>query len=275
MIRRISWWGAAAVAIVLAIQLSTREPPSAPTPAAAVVGEPPARTSSPVPPRAPRQPERASGGDERPPVDEALQLADAASAPPSAAAPDRARRFVFDCGSGVVFSVRTLGAEATLSSAQALGAEVVTLQQMESDAGARYSRGDVSYSSRGGLATFEIRDRVYADCTSSPGAAQTAAALRRGPIFRARGNEPSWLLEVSQERIELATDLGTRRVDFPYREPTLAGNRTTYRTFSGSQELNVVIDRIPCNDTMSGEPFEAIVTVTFENRTYHGCGQAP
>jgi uncharacterized membrane protein len=41
------------------------------------------------------------------------------------------------------------------------------------------------------------------------------------------------------------------------------------------QEFNAVIDRVACNDTMSGEPFASTVTVTFENRTFYGCGESP
>ena len=83
------------------------------------------------------------------------------------------------------------------------------------------------------------------------------------------------MVGTEEERIELALELGTRRIEFPYREPTVSGARATYRTFSGTQELLVVLERVPCNDTMSGEAFEATVTVTFENRTLYGCGQPP
>ncbi len=42
----------------------------------------------------------------------------------------------------------------------------------------------------------------------------------------------------------------------------VAGARTTYRSFAGTQELVVAIDRMPCNDTMSGELFDNTVAVT-------------
>ena len=93
--------------------------------------------------------------------------------------------------------------------------------------------------------------------------------------FRALGNEPSWVLEITPQLLELRTELGTRRSDFPYRAPTVAGARTTYRSFSGTEALVVVIDRVPCNDTMSGELFASTVVVTFEGTTLHGCGRNP
>jgi uncharacterized membrane protein/membrane-bound inhibitor of C-type lysozyme len=263
----------AALGVVAVAQLALRgRAPSRDAPAA--VGVAPAPVA-PVAPKAAREaelagppPAQSSASESRPP----------AAAPTAAAgSPGNERRFVFDCGNGVVFDVRTAHGEATLSSPQALGAERITLPQVPAASGARYAEGGVSYSNSGGLATFELRDRVFADCTSNPGAAPTAASLRRGVAFRARGNQPSWQLEISHERIELVTEAadGTSRLDFPYREPTVAGARTTYRSFVGTQELLVVIDRAPCNDTASGEAFESAVTVTFDNATRYGCGQPP
>jgi uncharacterized membrane protein len=274
MIKRLTAWTAVGVALALAVQWLQRDG----SPAPAVV--PPTIERSvdvPVAERALPQAaepapleQRADVAVEDEPPEPASRTAVAA-----ADAPELSRRFVFDCGNGVLFSVRTTPGEATLFSPRALGGEVVTLPQVRAASGAHYAEGGVSYWNKGGLATFEIRERLYADCTSSPGAAETAEARRRGAVFRARGNEPSWLLEISQERIELATELGTRRVDFPYRVPTVSGTRTTYRSFVGTQELVVVIDAIRCNDSMSGEPFESSVAVTFENDTLYGCGQTP
>ena len=126
--------------------------------------------------------------------------------------------------------------------------------------------------SHGGVATFEIRGQSFVDCTSNPGAARSAEARRREVTFRAFGNEPSWVLEISPQQLTLTTELGQRRTEFPYRDPARAGARTTYRSFAGTQELVVAIDRMRCNDTMSGELFDYTVAVTFESTTLYGCG---
>jgi putative lipoprotein len=91
-------------------------------------------------------------------------------------------------------------------------------------------------------------------------------------MLRAVGNEPSWLLEVYPERIVLTTELGQRRTEFPFREPTVAGKTASYHVFVGTQELLAVFDERPCNDTMSGEAFDKTVAVTFEGATMYGCG---
>jgi len=274
--KRLTVWALGVVAIALAAQLLMRarapgdETPVDSTPRLAVAVPSDATQDSPPP----AQNARAARGPEPAAAAESVDTRPAGADSPPAAA-DGSRRFMFDCGSGVTFAVRVVPGEATLFSPRALGAEVVRLPQVNAASGARYAEGGVSYWNKGGLATFEIRERTFADCTSNPGAAQTAEARRRGATFRAHGNAPSWLLEITSDSIELALERDTRRVEFPYRAPAVAGTRTTYRSFVGTEELVVVIDALRCNDTLSGEQFESTATVTFEGLTLYGCGRAP
>ena len=274
--RRLTAWALAVVAIVLAVQLLTR----ARAPSSGPPVDPPSRLAVGVPADATQNSPPAAQNGRAARVPEPAAAADAAATPPAGAevppaAADSSRRFVFDCGNGVTFAVRIVPGEATLFSPQALGAEVIRLPQAAAASGARYAANGVSYWNKGGLATFEIRERTFADCTSNPGAAQTAEARRRGATFRAHGNNPAWLLEITSDNIELAVERDTRRLEFPYRAPAVAGTRTTYRSFVGTQELVVVIDALRCNDTTTGEQFESAVTVTFEGAALYGCGWAP
>jgi uncharacterized membrane protein len=50
-----------------------------------------------------------------------------------------------------------------------------------------------------------------------------------------------------------------------------AGDKTTYRSTVGTQEIVAVVESRACNDSKSGEVFPAAIAVTFEQRTYHGC----
>ena len=277
MLKKITVGAVVAIAAVLAVQVLLREgpPPSFVAPPRMWL---PGLASSTE--RVPAQPTEPTARDRGVDTARAGDDARAPNVPLEAsletrAAPDGSRRFMFDCGNGVTFAVRTVPGEATLFAPQALGAEVIRLPQVAAASGARYAEGGVSFASKGGLATFEIRERTFADCTSNPGAAQPAEARRRGATFRAHGNQPNWLLEISHHSIELATEVGARRVEFPYRAPTVAGTRTTYRSFVGTQELVVVIDAIRCNDSVSGEQLESTATVTFEGTTLYGCGRVP
>src|SRR5262245_43058698 len=206
MLKKIMVAGAVAIAAVLALQVLIREgspPPLVDPPRV----ELPARNSSSE--RVPAQPLDQAARERPVEIARADDDTRAANVPPQAsaeapAAADGSRRFMFDCGNGVTFAVRTVPGEATLFSPQALGAEVIRLPQVAAASGVRYADGGVSYTSRGGLATFEIRERTFADCTSNPGAAETAEARRRGATFRAYGHQPNWLVEISRDSIELA-----------------------------------------------------------------------
>lgn len=286
MIKRVAAMSAAAVVVVLAVQVLTHERAPSEQPAldspprlALPADETRASQSSPAPASAPveRALDPAAATEivdtPLPAADAPLAIADAPLADP-AFGDGSWRRFIFDCGNGVIFAVRVVQGEAALISPQALGAEIIWLPQVDAS-GARYAENGVSFSRQGGLATFEIRERTFADCTSNPGAAETAEARRRRATFFAHGNGPTWLLAISPDSIDLAKDVGTGRAQFPYRAPTVASTRTTYRSFVGTQELLVFIDAIPCHDTLSGERFEATVTVTVEGMTLYGCGRAP
>jgi uncharacterized membrane protein/membrane-bound inhibitor of C-type lysozyme len=270
--KRLTVWAAAVAVIVVAVQLLTRQRPDAAVGAVAVLEQAP--VSLPTTPgatvaelqRPAREPVRETGARAAPAL-----VASADTAP----ARDDSRRFMFDCGNGLLFAVRTDAGEATVFAPEALGAEVIALPQVEAASGTRYAQGGWEFWSRGGLASFQIRDRTFADCTSNPGAAATAETQRRDLTLRATGNEPSWLLEIAPAEITLTTELGQRRIVFPPREPTVAGARTTYRSFAGTQDLVVTIDRTPCNDTMSGELFDNSVAVTFDGTTLYGCGRIP
>lgn len=98
-------------------------------------------------------------------------------------------------------------------------------------------------------------------------------AARRGVTFRALGNEPAWSIEVTPEHLVMITELGTQRAELPYEATEVDGSHTNYRATGGGHQLLAQVERVPCADTMSGEEFEATVTVTFDGATYHGCGR--
>jgi uncharacterized membrane protein len=283
MLKRVSVWAAVAVVLVLAVQFALRSRP--PQVEAAGSGEPPRHDppavdlpepklppSSPPPTAAPERAERAEAVANNQP---AVTLGDARTG--EGLLGDGSRRFMFRCADGNVFTVRAVANEANVSSPTVLGSEVLTLPQTDAASGvAVYAQADAALRIEGNAATLDIRGHTFADCTSDTLAAVAAMVNRGGVVFGASGHEPTWLLSVSLDKIELATDDGERRVTaFPYREPTIGATRSTYRTFVGTQELFVVIDRVPCNDTLSGRPFNATVAVTFDGATLYGCGGFP
>jgi uncharacterized membrane protein len=100
------------------------------------------------------------------------------------------------------------------------------------------------------------------------------AAKLRGVAFRAIGQEPGWLLEITNgEEILLVTDYGQNRKSLPYVEPRedKAARKTI---FPVDDNISVLIEGKSCTDVMSGEAFEVTVTVTLGEKTLHGCGRA-
>jgi len=191
----------------------------------------------------------------------------------SASAADAAtdeRRFMFECDN-VVFAVRTIPGEATLFAPQLLGNDSIVLHQTEADSGARYVAADAVFWNKGNVATFEIRRQVFVDCTENGSRGQQAHAQAIGDVLWASGNEPPWTLDIHPQQLTLTMERGARHVEFPYRDRVEVGDRTTYRSTVGTQEILAVVDRRACNDSKSGEAFPATLSVTFEQRTYYGC----
>jgi putative lipoprotein len=191
----------------------------------------------------------------------------------AAAAPEVGRTFVFDCEGDLSFTVRTGPGEVALWAPQSLGGAYRVLSITRSASGARYQEGDTVFWNEGDLATFELGGRRYVDCRSNSSKVPWADAARRGVTFRALGNEPAWYVEIFPDRLAIVTDLGTNRTELAHGGAVVEGARTTYRAAADGREATVVIDRRACADTMSGEAFEAAATVSFENRTFVGCGR--
>jgi putative lipoprotein len=92
--------------------------------------------------------------------------------------------------------------------------------------------------------------------------------------LRALGHEPEWTFEVQgTDRLIVVTQLGTARTEIAYTAPTVAGTTQTYRTTGFGHELVAAVTRAPCTDSMSGEAFDASVTLTLDGVTYRGCGR--
>ncbi len=99
-------------------------------------------------------------------------------------------------------------------------------------------------------------------------------ARLRGVAFRAIGQEPGWLLEITDgKEILIVTNYGQSKVAYPYVEPRedKAARKTLFQV---DADTSVLIEGKPCSDTMSGEKFQTTVTLTTGSQTLKGCGRA-
>lgn len=100
-------------------------------------------------------------------------------------------------------------------------------------------------------------------------------AKLRGVAFRAIGQEPGWLLEITNGiEILLVTDYGSTRSSMPYVEPVVYQEERRTRYVLEAYNTVVEIHGVPCIDAMSGEEFEVTVTIRQTEGDLQGCGRA-
>jgi uncharacterized membrane protein len=100
-------------------------------------------------------------------------------------------------------------------------------------------------------------------------------AKLRGVAFRAIGQEPGWLLEITNGiEILLVTDYGEHSSRYPYVEPIVHQEERRTEFIMGDDGTIVEIRGVPCRDSMSGEEFEVSVTIKQTDRELRGCGRA-
>jgi uncharacterized membrane protein len=97
----------------------------------------------------------------------------------------------------------------------------------------------------------------------------------RGVAFRAIGQEPGWLLEITDGvEILLVTDYGANRMSYPWIEPEVDPEVRLTRYSPEAGDVVIEIRCQDCTDVMSGEAFAVTVIVTLKARTLRGCGRA-
>jgi len=100
-------------------------------------------------------------------------------------------------------------------------------------------------------------------------------AKLRGVAFRAVGQEPGWLLEITTgAEILLVLDYGENRKSYPWVEPVVFQEERITRYIIDEAELTIEIRGQRCQDVMSGEQFEVSVTIIMPGRQLAGCGRA-
>lgn len=190
---------------------------------------------------------------------------------PEAAPRKFERRFMFDC-SGDQFFVRIGDDEARLLPPGSLTGYYIPLAAAGGSTWrGRYANEDIVFRNEGVVGAFEIGEHKFENCAAIRDRAALAEA-GNGVSFQAFGQTPAWNFEIVVPLgFVLTTD--ARQIQLPFREPTDGGGKITFRSVLGTQELVVVVDRIPCRDAPSGETFAHAVTVTFDGEWYYGCGR--
>lgn len=142
--------------------------------------------------------------------------------------------------------------------------------------GARYEANPYLFWSKSNEALLQLPTGGLMNCTSIPRESSWQAARIRGVDFRALGQEPGWILEITDGKLlkyigNYGEDTLTVANPEPVKNNSDKVRRYDLETESGT--LQIEIDDTPCRDAMSGFKFPETVTVTLGEEVYTGCGR--
>lgn len=114
---------------------------------------------------------------------------------------------------------------------------------------------------------------------AQPAAAQVASPASVDTVsgtapqaFRATGNEPGWLAKVGTDgHVGLRVEVDDGQTTYDVAAPTQGADGWVGTATDGTP-VKLSIVRVPCDDSMSGESFDAKAMLTIGARQLHGCG---
>ena len=183
------------------------------------------------------------------------------------------KTYVYECSNGFTFTVRLDHENVYLF----LPDKNARLANVPSASGTKYRNDLITFWSKGEEALLDTGNTIYRNCRNNRAKAIWENAKLNGLDFRAVGNEPGWFLEINTgDKIRFVNNYGQDRYEFATPEPKIdkQAHITTYTTHNDTNTLTVTIHGKPCRDSMSGESFANIVTVTLDNTEFQGCGRA-
>jgi uncharacterized membrane protein/uncharacterized lipoprotein YbaY len=185
----------------------------------------------------------------------------------AAARPVNPRVAHWECGElGVLSRFGAQGAPVDLR----FNGRTLSLPSARAASGARYADGDGNeFWMKGATGRLSLAGEPPRDCVEAAQPSPWNSAADRGVTFRAVGSEPGWSAEVSGTSAVLDATLD-------YGEHTLrAALAPVHGGFDGTADgkpVRLRIERRACRDGMSGQAFEATVSLDALGRAYTGCG---
>jgi uncharacterized membrane protein/membrane-bound inhibitor of C-type lysozyme len=150
------------------------------------------------------------------------------------------------------------------------------LPRVRSASGAKFENDRAMLWSKGEEALIKVAGVNHVNCRNNRRCAVWEDAKLRGADFRGVGNEPGWVLEISERtRITYLGDYGQTRLELRSGPPVEndAARQVRYTASDDTHRMSVVIEAASCRDSMSGEEFSSRVTVNLDGRELRGCGR--
>ncbi|AXK72049.1 hypothetical protein DWG18_06975 [Lysobacter sp. TY2-98] len=147
----------------------------------------------------------------------------------------------------------------------------LTLPIAMSASGARYADAHGNeFWTKGATGTLTLTGEAARDCVQARQASPWNQAVLTGATFRAAGSEPGWmaLIAGTPPKLDALLDYGQDHVT-----ATLTATANGYKGVDVSgRAVRLEIRKERCRDGMSGQAFEATVTLSVGDGVYRGCG---
>lgn len=144
----------------------------------------------------------------------------------------------------------------------------IPLHQVVSASGARYEGikdPETSVWNKGEEMTIRLEGRDLAACVE-------AVAPEAAP-YRARGNEPGWMVLLTEDTAEITADYGAISHSVP--RPAVQVVPAAYVMDMPSIEARLTIRETLCRDDATGMPYPDAAELTLGTRVLRGCGGDP
>jgi len=197
-----------------------------------------------------------------------------AAGEPAAALPEGVlRAYFWECDRDVTLVMQNLLEEKSVG--LQIHGETHKLPQVVAADGAKYSDGDFTFWTKGDTATFQRGTGPEVACREVRAKSLVEDARARGVLYRGRGNEPGWTLEVGpDDRLQFVTMFGEQKFEFAGATVKNVDGTTVYAAQAGDDAIKVSVKQEACKDDMSGEPFDHSMVVEHGGRTLRGCAVA-
>jgi uncharacterized membrane protein len=186
------------------------------------------------------------------------------------------RPLVFQCtgaeGDLVDFRARVCPDSLTLRVPASFGGDTRHLMSVRAASGAKYEGGGAMVWTQGGSVTVAVDGKRFEGCTRAPQTGSGADESPPGLQFRAIGQEPGWVVEVTADSLRFAWAYGQHRVSAPRPTKETDEGRIVYAAATDRGPVRVVARPRRCTDPMNGRVFSHTVTVTLAGDTHTGCG---
>lgn len=156
-----------------------------------------------------------------------------------------------------------------------LPGQTIRLPRLESEPGAKYSDGAVTFRKKGFEALISLADGRTVRCIENRRESWFEDAKLRGMDFRAVGNEPGWTLELGPDRSVLVTDYGNTRFEFATPKPDVDAQDMTavYRVTVDGTDIVIRTTFESCMDSMDGSQYSHRVEIQVGDDRLLGCGR--